>query len=175
MITRRAPAKAPECNARPDRWSDEARGSNSGRGARPCTMTAELVLNLKNDPAETKRLTARLAEFGSRHALPHRIVADVNLALEEAITNIVLYAYDDADEHRIGVLISLTDGLLTAELIDDGRAFDPLQVAAPDVSAPLEDRPIGGLGIYLVRHLMDDIQYRREGGRNHLVFTKRTA
>jgi len=138
-------------------------------------MTAELVLNLKNDPAETERLTARLTEFGSRHALPHRIVADVNLALEEAITNIVLYAYDDADDHQIGVLVSLTDGLLTAELIDDGRAFDPLQVAAPDVSAPLEDRPIGGLGIYLVRHLMDDIQYRREDGRNHLVFTKRTA
>ena len=175
MLTRRAPAKAPECDARPDRWSNEAGGTNTARGERPCTMTAELVLDLKNDQAEIKRLTASLTEFGLRHALPHRIVADVNLALEEAITNIVLYAYDDTGDHQIGVLISLTDGLLTAELIDDGRAFDPLQVAAPDVSARLADRPIGGLGIYLVRHLMDDIQYRREGGRNHLVFTKRTA
>jgi serine/threonine-protein kinase RsbW len=136
-------------------------------------MTAELVLRLKNDPAETERVTARLTKFGAHHALPDRIVARINLALDEAISNIVFYAYDDTDDYEIVVRISLTDGLLTAELVDDGRAFDPLQVAAPDVSAPLEERPVGGLGIHLVRHLMDDIQYRREGGRNHLVFTKR--
>jgi anti-sigma regulatory factor (Ser/Thr protein kinase) len=65
--------------------------------------------------------------------------------------------------------------MLTAELVDDGRAFDPLQVAAPDLAAPLEERAVGGLGVHLMRHLVDDIQYRRDGGRNHLVFTKRIA
>ena len=138
-------------------------------------MTAELVLSLKNDPAETERLTARVTEFGARHALPDRIVSHVNLALDEAITNIVFYAYDDADDHEIGVRISLAQGMLTAELVDDGRAFDPLQVAAPDLAAPLEERAIGGLGVHLMRHLVDDIQYRRDGGRNHLIFTKRIA
>jgi serine/threonine-protein kinase RsbW len=138
-------------------------------------MTAELVLSLKNDPAETERLTARVAEFGARHALPDRIVSHVNLALDEAITNIVFYAYDDVDDHEIAVRISLAHGMLTAELVDDGRAFDPLQVAAPDLAAPLEERAVGGLGVHLIRHLMDDIQYRREDGRNHLVFTKRVA
>jgi anti-sigma regulatory factor (Ser/Thr protein kinase) len=138
-------------------------------------MTVELVLSLKNDPAETERLTARVTEFGARHALPDRIVSHVNLALDEAITNIVFYAYDDADDHEIGVRISLAQGMLTAELVDDGRAFDPLQVAAPDLGAPLEERAVGGLGVHLMRHLVDDIQYRRDGGRNHLVFTKRIA
>jgi len=138
-------------------------------------MTAELVLSIKNDPAETERLTARVTEFGARHALPDRIVSHVNLALDEAITNIVFYAYDDADDHEIGVRISLAQGMLTAEIVDDGRAFDPLQVAAPDLAAPLEERAIGGLGVHLMRHLVDDIQYRRDGGRNHLVFTKRIA
>jgi anti-sigma regulatory factor (Ser/Thr protein kinase) len=138
-------------------------------------MTAELVLSIKNEPAETERLTARVTEFGARHALPDRIVSHVNLALDEAITNIVFYAYDDADDHEIGVRISLAQGMLTAELVDDGRAFDPLQVAAPDLAAPLEERAVGGLGVHLMRHLVDDIQYRRDGGRNHLVFTKRIA
>jgi serine/threonine-protein kinase RsbW len=138
-------------------------------------MTVELVLSLKNDPAETERLTARVTEFGARHALPDRIVSHVNLALDEAITNIVFYAYDDADDHEIGVRISLAQGMLTAELVDDGRAFDPLQVVAPDLAAPLEERAVGGLGVHLMRHLVDDIQYRRDGGRNHLIFTKRIA
>jgi len=138
-------------------------------------MTAELVLSIKNDPAETERLTARVTEFGTRHALPDRIVSHVNLALDEAITNIVFYAYDDADDHEIGVRISLAQGMLTAEIVDDGRAFDPLQVAAPDLAAPLEERAIGGLGVHLMRHLVDDIRYRRDGGRNHLIFTKRIA
>jgi len=138
-------------------------------------MTVELVLSLKNDPAETERLTARVTEFGARHALPDRIVSHVNLALDEAITNIVFYAYDDADDHEIDVRISLAQGMLTAELVDDGRAFDPLQVVAPDLAAPLEERAVGGLGVHLMRHLVDDIQYRRDGGRNHLVFTKRIA
>ncbi len=138
-------------------------------------MTVELVLSLKNDPAETERLTARVTEFGAHHALPDRIVSHVNLALDEAITNIVFYAYDDADDHEIGVRISLAQGMLTAELVDDGRAFDPLQVVAPDLAAPLEERAVGGLGVHLMRHLVDDIQYRRDGGRNHLVFTKRIA
>jgi serine/threonine-protein kinase RsbW len=138
-------------------------------------MTVELVLSLKNDPAETERLAARVTEFGARHALPDRIVSHVNLALEEAITNIVFYAYDDADDHEITVRISLALGMLTAELVDDGRAFDPLKVAPPDLASPLEERAVGGLGVHLIRHLMDDIHYRRAGGRNHLVFTKRVA
>jgi serine/threonine-protein kinase RsbW/sigma-B regulation protein RsbU (phosphoserine phosphatase) len=138
-------------------------------------MTADLVLSLKNDPAEIARLAPLVAAFCARHALAEATAAQLTLVLDEAITNIISYAYDDAGEHEISVRISLAPGTLIAELVDDGREFDPLQVAAPDLAAPLVERAVGGLGVHLMRRLMDDIRYRREGARNHLVLAKRIA
>jgi serine/threonine-protein kinase RsbW len=136
---------------------------------------ADLVLNLRNDQAEIVRLARLVTEFCARHGLAEATAAQLNLALDEAITNIIDYAYDDAGEHVITVRVSVMAGALTAELIDDGREFDPLLVAAADSATPLAERPVGGLGIHLVRHLVDDIRYRREGARNHLVLAKRIA
>ncbi len=138
-------------------------------------MTADLVLSLKNDPAEIARLAPLVAEFCARHGLAEATAAQLTLVLDEAITNIISYAFDDSGEHEISVRISLAPGALIAELVDDGRAFDPLQVAAPDLAAPLAERAVGGLGVHLMRRLMDDIRYRREGARNHLVLAKRIA
>ncbi len=138
-------------------------------------MTADLVLSLKNDPAEIARLAPLVAEFCARHGLAEATAAQLTLVLDEAITNIISYAFDDAGEHEISVRISLAPGALIAELVDDGRAFDPLQVAAPDLAAPLAERAVGGLGVHLMRRLMDDIRYHREGARNHLVLAKRIA
>lgn len=138
-------------------------------------MAGDLVLSLKNDPAEIARLAPLVDEFCARHALAEATAAQLNLVLDEAITNIISYAYDDAGEHEIGVRISFARGALTAELVDDGRAFDPLQAAPPDIDAPLVERSVGGLGVHLMRRLMDDIRYRREGARNHLVLAKRIA
>jgi serine/threonine-protein kinase RsbW len=134
---------------------------------------SELKLNLRNDPAEIGRLAALVVEFGTRHRLPAAAVSHVNLALEEAVSNIIAYAHDDSGPHDIAVRIALVDGALSIELSDDGRAFDPRAAPAPDLDAPLEERPVGGLGIHLVRRLMDEVHYRREGGRNHLSFAKR--
>ena len=138
-------------------------------------MAAELVLSLKNDPAEIARLAPLVAEFCAHQALSEATGATLNLVLDEAISNIIAYAYDDVGEHEITLRISLASGALTAELVDDGRAFDPLQATAPDLAAPLAERSVGGLGVHLMRRLMDDIRYRREGARNHLVLAKRIA
>jgi anti-sigma regulatory factor (Ser/Thr protein kinase) len=138
-------------------------------------MAADLVLSLKNDPAEIARLAPLVDAFCARHGLAEATAAQFNLVLDESITNIISYAYDDAGEHEISVRISLTRGALTAELVDDGREFDPLQVTPPDLAAPLAERSVGGLGVHLMRRLMDDISYRREGARNHLVLAKRIA
>jgi serine/threonine-protein kinase RsbW len=138
-------------------------------------MAADLVLSLRNDPAEIARLAPLVDAFCADHALEEATAAQLNLVLDEAITNIIAYAYDDAGEHEITVRISLARGALTAELVDDGRAFDPLQTAPPDLDAPLDERSVGGLGVHLMRRLMDDIRYRREGTRNHLVLAKRIA
>ena len=69
--------------------------------------------------------------------------------------------------------LSVGDGVVMAEISDDGRAFDPLQVPPPDLDADLELRPIGGLGVHFMKTLMDEVAYRREGGRNILTMRKR--
>jgi len=72
--------------------------------------------------------------------------------------------------HDISFTFSSTEDALTIEMVDDGKPFDPLTDApVPDVNAPMEERPIGGLGVFLVRKLMDELTYRREEGRNHLT------
>lgn len=136
---------------------------------------SELALSLKNDPAEIARLAALVVEFGARHHLPPTVVSHFNIALDEAVSNIIAHAHGDPGLHEIAVRIALADGALSVELSDDGRAFDPRAAPEPDLDAPLDDRQVGGLGIHLVRRLMDEVHYRREGGRNHLSFAKRVG
>lgn len=129
-------------------------------------MTAERTLALTNDLAEIERVSRLVEAFGEEHALPARVVFDVNLALDEILTNIISYAYEDGTRHTITVRLRLADGRLHVEVEDDGRAFDPLTVAEPDIEGPAEDRPIGGLGLRLVRKLMTGLAYTRKEGTN---------
>jgi anti-sigma regulatory factor (Ser/Thr protein kinase) len=97
----------------------------------------------------------------------------VLLAIEELVTNCIEYGYDDADEHTIVIVLSVSDGDLTMDVIDDGHPFDPLTAPPPDFSIDIQDRPTGGLGIYLLRKLADRISYERRDGTNRLTLTKR--
>jgi len=97
----------------------------------------------------------------------------VNLVIEELVTNCIKYGYDDAGEHTIDVMLSVADHILTMLVVDDGHAFDPLATPPPDLSLEIEDRPIGGLGIHLLRELADELYYERRDGTNRLTLTKR--
>lgn len=99
----------------------------------------------------------------------------VNLALEEIVTNCIQYGYDDAEEHLIEIVLSVTGRVLTMLVIDDGRAFDASQVPTPDLSLAIEHRPIGGLGIHVLREMTDSMTYERTEGKNRLTLTKRFA
>lgn len=94
------------------------------------------------------------------------------LAIEELVTNCIAYAYDDAGRHVITLVLSVEDGALAMTVIDDGHPFDPLAVPPPDLSVDIQDRPIGGLGIFLLRELADHIAYERRGPTNRLTLTK---
>jgi anti-sigma regulatory factor (Ser/Thr protein kinase) len=99
----------------------------------------------------------------------------VALALEEAVMNVINHAFAGMPPpHLITVRLDITTQLFTAEIIDNGRPFDPTAVPAPDLSLPLEQRPSGGLGIHLMRSMMDRIQYRRRG-RNNLLRLEKAA
>lgn len=99
----------------------------------------------------------------------------VSLAIEEIVTNCIKYGYDDSDAHTIEISLSLSDGLLTMVVTDDGHPFNPLEAPPPDLSLAIEDRPIGGLGIHLLRELSDEVSYDRRDGMNRLTLTKRSS
>jgi anti-sigma regulatory factor (Ser/Thr protein kinase) len=97
----------------------------------------------------------------------------VLLAIEELVLNCIKYGYDDDGEHMIEILLSVEDGKLTMVVMDDGHAFDPLSAPPPDLSLNLEERPLGGLGLYLLRGLADHVSYERRNGNNRVTLSKR--
>lgn len=131
-----------------------------------------LSVKVSNDLSEIPRLAETIDAFCARHGIPQKIVLDFHLALDEVLTNIISYAFRDTARHDIEVAMSYRDECLAIEIADDGPAFDPLQAPPPDVTSALEERPIGGLGIHLVKKLMDAVDYRRQQDRNRLRLSK---
>ena len=95
------------------------------------------------------------------------------MGLDETISNILKYGYDDAAEHEMEVAIALSSSEMTVTVRDDGHAFNPLEGAAPDLKIPLEERQPGRLGIHIIRQLFDEVAYERAHGKNQLTMQKR--
>src|SRR5438067_2445178 len=122
----------------------------------------ESRLRLRSHSADAVRLTEFARTFCSRHRLPDEERSRLLVILDELFTNIVSYGYEGAvGEGHVEVLLSFEADRLVVEFIDDGSPFDPLASNPPDLDLPLEERPIGGIGIAIVRALVDDISYRR--------------
>ncbi len=132
----------------------------------------DVLLTLKNQLPEIQRLSTAVEAYGEEHALPDKVVFQVNLALDELLTNTISYGYSDSAEHEIAVRLSMRDRTLTVEIEDDARSFNPLDRPPPDLDAPLEERLIGGLGVHLVRTFMDSVEYRQDDGKNRLTMRK---
>lgn len=143
----------------------------SAAAARPAALE-RLELVIANRVEELTRVATQLDDLAARHGLPGDAVADMHVALDEVLANVLSHAYDDAATHEIRVALVVYPGALEAEVEDDGRAFDPLTVPAPDRSSPLAEREVGGLGIHFVRNLLSGLAYSRVGDRNRLVLTK---
>lgn len=139
------------------------------------TRRESLTLSLTNELPEIAILAERIEAFCAAHGLPAEVEHAINLSLDELLTNTISYGYDDAGEHRIDVSLRLDGDAVTIEVADDGAPFDPFGVPEPDIDAALEDRAIGGLGVFLVKQMMDRFEYRRDGGRNIVTLTKRTS
>lgn len=134
-----------------------------------------LTVDLQSSLDELPKLQAFLADSAARFHIPAPIVGQLELALEEIVTNVISYGFDESGDpngHVIRVALSVDGRAITVTVEDDGAAFDPLERAAPDVTVPIEEREIGGLGILLVRELMDDVRYDRVDDRNRLTLTK---
>lgn len=139
-------------------------------------MTGDAVdLVIKNDSRELGRLAEAVDDFSERNAIAAETRFELQLCLEELVLNVVNHGFDNPGQHDIRIGIALNDDgrVLTIRVVDDGREFDPLtDTPAPDLDASLEDRAVGGLGVFLVRKIMDEVSYRRKDGLNHLTLTK---
>ncbi len=134
------------------------------------------MIGIKTTIAGTKdgirRVFGIVDELAASHGLLPDVVADMNVALDEVLNNIITHAYSDDREHEIGVRITLDQDVLMVEIEDDGKPFNPLTVPTPDLSAPSRDRRSGGVGIHFVKNLMSDVAYSFVDNRNRLVLRK---
>ena len=124
-------------------------------------------LTLHNDVAEVPLLAEWVEQLGEELGLEMPEVFQLNLALEEAVVNVMNYAYEDSG--LIDLSAKVVDSEIVFVLEDSGKAFDPTKVDDPDITLSAEDRDIGGLGIFLVQQLMSGVTYSREDGKNVLT------
>jgi serine/threonine-protein kinase RsbW len=127
---------------------------------------------IKNNLAELETLTEEIFNYYLQSGVDEGACYEIRLALEEAVSNTIKYGYEDQQVQTIYVRAGFEDNRILLEIEDDANAFNPLEAATPDLSLPIEKRPIGRLGIYLMRTVMDEIDYKREGTKNILRMTK---
>ena len=134
--------------------------------------TLSSSLQLSNDVSETPRLASFVEEVCEKLGFSLADTIHINLAIEEAVVNVIKYAYPPSAPGRITVEASANSERLTFVITDEGQPFDPTTRGEVDTTLPAEERSIGGLGIHLIRRYMDSINYERHHGHNILTLHK---
>lgn len=131
-------------------------------------MKSRLDMSLVNDVQEIGRVIDSLEEFGARQGIAPEQCLRFALALDELITNIISHGFSGRSGGAISLAVEHGDGVLSAELVDDGPPFDPFKAEIEAPTGDFEQRRLGGLGIVLVKNAMDRMSYRRDGGFNRV-------
>ena len=134
---------------------------------------SERHLILHNDIREIPQLAAFMETIAAETKMDSSLAMSMNLALEEAVSNVILYAYPKGSDGLVDIEAFIREDRLDFIITDSGVPFDPTSVADPDVTLDVKDRPVGGLGIYLVKSIMDHVSYARQEGKNILSMTKK--
>ena len=137
-------------------------------------MGPSLETDVKLDETEPRRVVQLFEQFAAGTDLPAGIVQKFELALDEVLTNVVSYAFpENAEDPVVTVTMQVDGGWLKVRVQDNGPAFDPLHDAQePDLTLSAEDRPIGGLGIFLAKSFVDTLTYERVDGFNRLTLAE---
>ena len=133
----------------------------------------EKTIILANEISEISRLYDFIEELGNEFSLSPDVTFNLNLVLEEAVVNIINYAYPKEGHESIYLSARLHEGSIVLVLTDTGKEFDPTMVPDADISLSAEDRQIGGLGIFLIRQIMNEVKYERIEGKNILTLEKK--
>ena len=135
----------------------------------------EYSFQLKSSLSELDSLCENLEDFGQKIGLSKKLIFEINLALDELFTNIISYGFKDEEEHIIKVTMTPQNKELCLRIEDDGIPFNPIDFETPDVACSVENCKIGGLGIHIMRKLMDEICYQRCDDKNILTLKKQLA
>ena len=132
----------------------------------------KMKLPAKIDQIES--VTSALVAFLNEKGVDHGHIFKVQLALEEILANVASYAYAPEDGD-MEIEYDIEEQTLVMTITDEGKPFNPLEKEDPDITLDVADRPIGGLGVFIVKNTMDDVQYARDGNKNVLVIKKKIA
>ncbi len=131
-----------------------------------------LELTIENDLAQLAVVRSEVESFAKRENLSHEVGFAAKLALEELLTNTISYGYSDKSAQFIEIRLEVRGDQLIIHTADDGLAYDPRTAKEPNTQSSLKDREIGGLGVHLVKNLMDGFEYRHKDGKNHVTLRK---
>lgn len=129
-------------------------------------------LVIENQVEELTTMAEKMEELAKEWELPQALTMNMILVIEEALTNIIFYAFPDNDKHEIKVSITLSKPVLTIKITDNGIPFNPLSQPLPDITLSAGERPVGGLGIFLISRIMDKMHYTRHKNQNILTLNK---
>jgi anti-sigma regulatory factor (Ser/Thr protein kinase) len=133
---------------------------------------AEVKVTVKNRIEDLLRVNSLFESFATQHDINGRLRYHLLVSIEEILTNIIKYGFDEEGVHPIHITFRRVEEQIEMEFEDRGREFNPLEIGEPDLDSPIEDRQLGGLGIHLVKKMVDEAKYRREGDRNILLLRK---
>ncbi len=137
-------------------------------------MEAPVVLTIDSAIDEIPVVSERLETLMSGAGFSPEAVLDTQLAVEEAITNVIVHGYKQKG-NEIRIACQLIDGAIVIRITDSAPPFNPLSLPTPDLDSDVNERRIGGLGIYLIRRVMDGVEYAYEGGNNVFTLTKKRS
>ena len=135
-------------------------------------MSTHKTVRITNHRDQIDTVRKFFDDYSKENKLTEKTVHDIQMALDELLTNIVNYGYEDTDEHQIDIHFGVNDDAFKVEIVDDSKPYNILEKDNPDISLSMEDKPIGGLGIFLIKKLMSNVDYYTEEGKNHLVMIK---
>ncbi len=127
---------------------------------------------LKSELSELNALCRHLEDCGNLLGLHQKCILEINMGLDELFTNIVSYGYEDDQEHQIKFSLFKHNDALVVQVEDDGIPFNPLHVKKREAPADLDSINIGGLGIHLIKKMVDDVNYKRSDGKNKVILKK---
>ncbi len=136
-------------------------------------MQAGFQMAIEGRIGEVARVATAFADFAAVHAVPDDVRRSMQVVLDDLLANVVLYGLAGLRDGEATVDVRRTSDSLIVTISDNGPPFDPFARAAPDTTLSIEERQIGGLGIHLVKQMMDEVSYQRRGDRNVTVLTKR--